>query len=378
MACITNKKKSKRGRWCIDFYDQSGKRRLKVLPKGATKTEAKKALREIEDQVEKRVWMPIKNIPKFSEVADNWLENKRQNVRASTWVMYASHLKYHFNDLNHMKINRITTAKVERYITDRQKEKMNITTLRKTIVTLNQIMNYSVRHRYIDHNPVRDAERPKGQGGEENIKIQVLVPSQITKFLESTSNQKYQTLFMLAVFSGVRQGELFGLKWTDVDWFNSQIHIKRTYNNGAWYKPKSQSSIRKIDIGPATMDKLKTWRKVCPKSELVLIFPNENGGPLDHWHLSDRYFFPALKNAGLPKIRFHDLRHTYASLLIEQGENIKYIQDQLGHASATFTLNVYGHLMKPTNQEAACRLENQVFETNGDQMETTAKKEVVV
>ena len=76
-----------------------------------------------------------------------------------------------------------------------------------------------------------------------------------------------------------------------------------------------------------------------------------------------------MKNAEIPRIRFHDLRHTFASLLIEQGENIKYIQNQLGHASATFTLNVYGHLMKPVNQEAACRLEKAVFETNGDQNE---------
>jgi integrase len=81
--------------------------------------------------------------------------------------------------------------------------------------------------------------------------------------------------------------------------------------------------------------------------------------------------------AGIPKIRFHDLRHTFASLLIEQGENIKYIQSQLGHSSPTMTLDVYAHLISPVNQEAACRLEKQVFEINGDQMETKTKKEVV-
>jgi integrase len=81
-----------------------------------------------------------------------------------------------------------------------------------------------------------------------------------------------------------------------------------------------------------------------------------------------RYFRPALKAASSPTIRFHDLRHTYASLLIAQGENIKYIQNQLGHASPTITLKVYAHLMKPTNQEAACRLENAVFGENGSKM----------
>ena len=89
-----------------------------------------------------------------------------------------------------------------------------------------------------------------------------------------------------------------------------------------------------------------------------------------------RYFEPALEKTGIGKVRFHDLRHTYASLLIEQGENIKYIQSQLGHSSPTVTLNVYAHLMKSVNQEAACRLENTIFQTNGSKMVANNKKGV--
>ena len=169
--------------------------------------------------------------------------------------------------------------------------------------------------------------------------------------------------------SGARQGELLGSKWTDVDWFNNQIHVQRTFNKGRWYKPKTKESNRKIDLGPTMMAELKKWNLACPPNDLSLIFPNSVGKPLCQSRMLSRYFFPAMKNAEIPRIRFHDLRHTFASLLIEQGENIKYIQNQLGHASATFTLNVYGHLMKPVNQEAACRLEKAVFETNGDQNE---------
>jgi integrase len=87
-----------------------------------------------------------------------------------------------------------------------------------------------------------------------------------------------------------------------------------------------------------------------------------------------RYFLPALMAAELPKIRFHDLPHTYASLLIEQRENIKYIQNPLGHSSPTVTLNVYAHLMKPIYQEAACRLENSVFGATGHKIVTKTKK----
>lgn len=85
---------------------------------------------------------------------------------------------------------------------------------------------------------------------------------------------------------------------------------------------------------------------------------------------------PALEKANLPEIRFHDMRHTYASLLIEQGENIKYIQTQLGHSSPVVTLEIYAHLMKPVNQEAAIKLENSIFSTTGSKMVAETKNGV--
>jgi integrase len=118
------------------------------------------------------------------------------------------------------------------------------------------------------------------------------------------------------------------------------------------------------------ISELKKWKLACPPNKVDLIFPNGAGGPINHNNLVSRYFEPALRDAQLGKVRFHDLRHTYASLLIQQGENIKYIQSQLGHSSPTVTLNVYAHLMKPVNQEAACRLENTIFEADRHKMVT--------
>ena len=255
---------------------------------------------------------------------------------------------------------------------------MNLSTLRKLIVVLNLIMKYAVRHAYILHNPVANAERPRNISeidvSDENEKIRILTPEEIQSLIDAESDLKYRTLFHLAITSGAREGELFGLKWTDIDWFNSQIHIKRTYNENAWYKPKSKTSVRKIDIGPSTLAALKNWHLVCPVSQLGLVFPNENGNPLDHGNMLRRHFYPALEKAKLPHFRFHDLRHTYASLLIEQGENIKYIQSQLGHATPTVTLNVYAHLMNPTNQASACKLEKTIFKTSGSRMVAENKK----
>ena len=122
------------------------------------------------------------------------------------------------------------------------------------------------------------------------------------------------------------------------------------------------------------ISELKKWKLAYPKSDLNVVFPNGVGKPIDHHNMVRRCFLPTLEAAKLPRIRFHDLRYAYASLLIEQGENIKYIQGQLGHSSPSATWNVYAHLMKPTNQEAACKLENTIFDESGDFLATYKKK----
>lgn len=207
---------------------------------------------------------------------------------------------------------------------------------------------------------MREAEKPKGQGKEN--RINVLNPTQIKSLLGAVKDHKYRTLIMLSIMSGARQGELLGLKWSEVDWENSQIHIQRTFNNGRWYDVKTKASKRRVDLGPQMMTTLKRWRLACPITALDLVFPNRVGKPINHNNLVNRHFLPALEKAKIDRIRFHNLRHTKASLMIDQKENLKYIQTQLGHASPTITLNVYAHLLKPINQDAACRYENMIFE----------------
>jgi integrase len=175
---------------------------------------------------------------------------------------------------------------------------------------------------------------------------------------------------MLAIFSGARQGELLGLKWSDLDREASQIHIQRSFNHQAFYDTKTETSNRKIDLGPVMLAELKRWKIACTPNKLDLIFPNHAGQPMNYSNMIQRYYLPVLKKAKIDRIKFHSLRHTFASLLIEQGENIKYIQNQLGHSSPNVTLAVYAHLMKSTNQEAACRLENTILNDDGHKMVT--------
>ena len=126
MACIAKR----RNRWVIDFYDNQGKRRWKTLPKGTTKAKAREAMRDIEDQLAKGIYLPDKKIPFFSKIAEDWLEYKKPNVRESTWRMYEMLLRRHLSPFNELKVNRITVEKVESFIS---KNKLKIKTCQHSV-----------------------------------------------------------------------------------------------------------------------------------------------------------------------------------------------------------------------------------------------------
>ena len=363
----------RRDRYVIDCYDQHGKRYRKTLPEGTTKQRARELLRDIETKIERRTFAHEKKILTFAEVKAQWLGYKKQFLRETTWEVCEMNLRNHFSDLDQIKISQIATTTVENFIGMRQG--MNINTLRKLLVTFNQVMAYAVRHKFIDFNPVRDAERPRRQGKEGDEKaIAILNPEQIRAFLEAETDEKYKTLFLVAIMTGARQGEILGLKWSDVDFSKKQISINRTFNHGRFFTPKTKGSVRRIDLAPVVVKELAGWKLKSGGQDEGLIFPNEAGEPMNYSNMVQRHFHQALQKAGTDRIRFHDLRHTFASLLLNQGTNIKYVQTQLGHSSPTVTLNVYSHLMKSENQEDVCRLENAIFQTTGHNLVTNEEK----
>jgi site-specific recombinase XerD len=169
------------------------------MPKGTTKKKAIEKLREIEDQVSRGVYLPDKKIPTFKEVAQDWLEYKKPNVRFNTWQRYDGYVRNHYQMFLKIRINRITTAKIEKFISAKQTDNTNIITLKKMLVALNQIFKFAVRHHYIDHNPVVNAERPRDQRStKEKEVIQVLTPEQITKLLNNVETYEFKTLIQLA------------------------------------------------------------------------------------------------------------------------------------------------------------------------------------
>ena len=308
--------------------------------------------------------------PKSCLLSLNWLKpgwsSKEPNIRHSTFGQYKGHLDNHLNPyFGQTKINQVTFDAIEKFKSNSIKSGVSSATLRKILTTLGSILTYAVRMRYLDFNPAREVEKPRGKSThKEDDDIRILNPAEIRALLAVAATEKDRMLFMTAVLTGMRQGELLGLKWDDIDWHNGQISVRRTFNHRQFYEPKTKTSRRKIDLAPDLIHELKKWSLACPISELNLVFPSTVGTPEDADHMRKRRFMPALKRAGLPKIRFHDLRHTYASLLIAQGEHPKYIQVQMGHSSINVTMDIYGHLMDTTNRGAANRLGETVFSGN--------------
>jgi len=375
MACV----KKRRGKWVIDFYDQFGKRHWETA--GTNKKEAEELLAQRLIEVGKETFRTENRDKIFPEVAKEWFDNVIvPSKRPSTVSQYRGHLDHHLIPyFGSVKLGRIDVKMVESYMANQLKNSaIAKVTINKTVVTLGAILRYAVRHRYIDFNPVSNVEKYRNGSEEYQEDRHYLTPHEIRDLL-NTAPEKYRVLFMTAVMTGIREGELFGLKWEDVDLVVRQIYVKRTFSKGRFYSPKTRSSIRKIDMAPELISELRKWKLQCPKGDLDLVFPNGAGKPENHGNMLRRGFYPTLRKAGIRKIRFHDLRHTYASLLIRQNEHPKYIQSQMGHSSIKVTMDIYGHLMEATNHEAANKIGATIFGNavdNGSKMVAEHKKGV--
>jgi integrase len=187
--------------------------------------------------------------------------------------------------------------------------------------------------------------------------MDVFTPEEVRRLLDA-QEEPLRTLLLTAVLTGMRQGELFGLQWEDIDFARNQVHVRRSLWHGTLGTPKSRRSRRAIDM-PPTLERALQQLSTTRRSDFV--FCSERGTPLDADNFRHREFPAALRRAGLRRIRFHDLRHTYTSLLIAHGAHPKYIQAQLGHASIQTTLDRYGHLMPQLHQAEAQKLDELVF-----------------
>ena len=196
-----------------------------------------------------------------------------------------------------------------------------------------------------------------------------LTPAQTRTLLEAAhaESDRLEALYVLAVTTGLRQGELLGLKWDDVDLEGGMLQVRRTLTTAkggpVLSAPKTRGSRRSVKLPPTASEALRSHlerqlaeidRVGSLWQENGLIFASEVGELLDRRHVTTHRFKPLLKRAGLPQIRFHDLRHTCATLLLIKNVNPKVVSEMLGHASIAITLDTYSHVL-PDMQDSAAR-----------------------
>lgn len=334
--------RSSSGNYEFQFRDSDGRLRFETV--GPNQQEAVNARADKLARMRKgeRV-APTKQT--FAEFATAWLDAQQQ-LRPRTREWYAIAIRKHLSPrLGNRKLESITVDDVAMVIAEMRREGLAAWTIRGVLTPLGQIMGNAARHGMIAHNPVRKlvrGERPTVERRE----MRILAPEEIPSLLAAAG--RYRPLLATAVFTGARLGEVLGLTWADINFDAGIVRIrKQADRQGRRVAPKTAQAVRDIVLMPALAKMLKEHRMASPfKAEGDFVFASSVGTALGHRNVSRRGLEPAVAAAGLngePKLRFHDLRHTFASLLIAEGLNVKFVSGQLGHASPDITLRVYAH-----------------------------------
>ena len=226
--------------------------------------------------------------------------------------------------------------------------------------------------RYLTHDPLTDVKPVPVERRERRF----LEPEEITRLLDAPDNERDRAIMYLFTYTGIRRGELFALRWSDLDEHTNRIHVKRSLFQGAVTRPKTQHSERTVDIPESIVNRLRAYRETNPPLKKGYLFHSHTGSPMDPDNWYKRVFVPTAERAGLrpserdeddgPAVTIHTLRHTYASLLINEGESIKYVSRQLGHAKIGITSDLYGHLFRETSVSAMERLGKRIHELSTD------------
>jgi integrase len=293
----------------------------------------------------------------------SWLESVKHSIRPSTWTRYAELLNRHVVPaVGKVALARLTPQQLQALYAAKLAEGLSPTTVHHLHAVLHRALGTAERLELVPRNVSELVERPRMAHHE----MAVLSPEQVRALLAAAAGNRLEALYVVAVTTGMRQGELLALKWADVDLDRSTVHVRatlrRTKGEGfVFTPPKTARSRRRIRLSPVAVEAVRQHRARQAEERLRLgsawddqdlVFANEVGRPIEAQNLMARSFRPLLKKAGLPPIRFHDLRHTAATLLLGRGINPKIVSELLGHASVTITLDRYSHVL-PDMQQAA-------------------------
>ena len=306
----------------------------------------------------------------FEEFITGWLSSSKASIKRTTWTHYNQVMhSYVIPFIGHVKVKDLRPDQIQGLYDQLLAQGGGTYTVIKIHTVLRSALSQAVKTGMIGRNPASVTKPPKAPFRE----MKIYDESQVNQMLVSSKNNRLDALYHFAVTTGMRQIELLGLKWADLNWKNQTIKIERQLvrPDGRGIQsapPKTKFGRRILTLGTRTIEVLKCHKK-HQQSEVQsagdrwiehdLIFPNTLGNPIHPRNLL-RDFYQLLRDAGLPKIRFHDLRHTSASLMLNHGVPLIVVCRRLGHSKPSITLDVYGHLIPGTQLEAAEKIDDLV------------------
>ena len=312
------------------------------------------------------------------EYLDRWLRDVvRGSVRESTFDRDSYLVRVHIKPaLGRAKLKKLTGLDVQALYRDRLDAGLSPATVAKVHAVLHKALAQAVGWDLVPRNPARAAKAPRPAPGE----MRPLSREEARKLLDAARGDRFEALYALAVTAGMRRGELLGLRWSDVDLQNASVSVRRTLtraDNGrrlAFAEPKTKKSRRTIRLAEVAAEALEAHleRQLGeievigdPYADQGLVFATGAGTPVNPSNLSQRSLAPLLKRAGLPRIRFHDLRHTCATLLLSEGVHPKFVQELLGHATIAITLDTYSHVLPGMGDQTARAMQGALSAIDG-------------
>ncbi|MCH5586283.1 site-specific integrase [Shimazuella sp. AN120528] len=334
-----------------------------------TKKEAELACAELITQIEKNEYIEPSKLT-FGEFLKDFMENHvRLTIRQSTYESQISVINKHiYPGLGHLELQKITPMIIQKFYSNKLREGLSASYIRIMHAIISKTLKTATEWELISKNVSTLLKPPRV----ENNDVEVWTMTEITQFLSLTKNRKFYIAYALAIFTGMRKGEILGLRWRDCDLDKGQIRIRQTLYKvkGAltFQEPKTRKSKRSISISETVISILKKHRAAQNELKLKLgnayrdhdlVVANYNGNPVDLGDIN-RDLKYVISKYNLPKIKFHGLRHTHATLLLQLGENPKVVSERLGHAEVGITLNTYSHVLPDMQKSLADNFENAI------------------
>jgi integrase len=368
MAVKVRERPKGSGNWWI-FIDHQGQRKSKKI--GGDKKLALDIAKKIEAQLvlgHFHLNEEKPQIPRFKDYAELWLNGYIKGMRRhSTFVRYQDILtRYVYSTLGPKLLSEIRRGEIRDLLLKLHRGGLSKSTVTLVKDVISGPLSFAVDEELIHINPATGITKRLQLGRDRKIAIEPLTGEEVHLFLSTcqAKAKEHYPFFLCAFRTGMRLGELLALQWGDVDWHGKFIEVRRSYKLGQ-LTPTKTGRVRRVDMSDQLIEGLKELYAQRKREALQegrgeiceTIF--HRGGKHMEQNYIRRVFKQLLTRAGLREIRLHDIRHTFASLLLSNGASPVYVKEQLGHTSIQMTVDIYGHLIPSSNRKMVNRLDSQ-------------------